>query len=160
MKSSDDSRHRMCTKSLGLGRKLGWLSWRAREEERFATFGSSKFGYSRRQRVEESDEDEARCIVRRRERETNTIERTEGWRGEGGEERIVSQLNYSHSRGPRLFFYVGASSIPLLLVEYKGPWSTLHRVTEQSGIAEADMNPLIAVSTINSLKYYPESERK
>lgn len=95
-----------------------------------------------------------------RERETNTIERTEGWRGEGGEERIVSQLNYSHSRGPRLFFYVGASSIPLLLVEYKGPWSTLHRVTEQSGIAEADMNPLIAVSTINSLKYYPESERK
>ncbi|XP_060823821.1 pro-resilin-like [Bombus pascuorum] len=85
-----------------------------------------------------------RCNVHRRKRETNTIERTEERHGGRGEERIVSQLNYSHLRGPRLFFFVGASSIPLLLVGYKGPWSTLLRVTEQSGIAEADMNPLIA----------------
>lgn len=56
-----------------------------------------------------------RYDVHRWKREATTIERGGEGREERGEERIVSQLNYSHSRGPHLL-PVGASSIPLLLV--------------------------------------------
>jgi len=60
---------------------------------------------------------------------------------------IVSQLNYSHSKGPRLFFFVGASRVsPCFSRGYKWLRSTFHGVTELRGIAAADMNPLIAVS--------------
>lgn len=58
-------------------------------------------------------------------------------------------MNYSHSRSPPVSSFVGAPcKAPCFSWEYKWLQSTFHGVTELSGIAEADMNPLIAVSTL------------
>lgn len=72
-------------------------------------------------------------------------------RGRGGREGIVSQLWITLTReGPPFLLFVGASAriSPCFSRGYKWLRSTFHGVTELSGIAEADMNPLIAVSTL------------